>query len=364
MFLPPRNVSGHGLIDFATTVSPFGPSKAVCGAVQAAAAHLDEPADASCSELCRQIAESEGVDASYVYCGADTADLAQRLITAIAPKKALLPAPSYGIYDTLLENAGCAVSRCMLWETKGFSLTDGFLDALKPEHDIVFLCQPNNPTGLMVPQQLLLSIIEQCAQSGIYLVLDECFLDFLENPMLSSEKPLLKRYPNLILLKSPSVTHGMAGLKLAYCITSNRQLTAQLRRSPMPCTISSLTQTAGIVAVQDEDYVRQARLVFARERARIIPLLQNAGATVYPGTANFLLFRTPVAELSSLLLMQGFLVHDCSDCTGLSAGYCRLSLRSPVENTSLAGQIRDILKKNGVSTPRNPLPVPDADEIE
>jgi threonine-phosphate decarboxylase len=323
-------------IDFSVTTSPLGVADCIRQAVLNAAGHLEAVPDPTCSALCRQIGECEGVDPSYIYCGADTADLASRLLRVIHPKKALVPAPSYSLYEALLAEANCKISRCMLWEAKGFLIGGGFLEAITPELDCVFLCQPNNPTGLMAPQQVLLALIEKCARNGVYLILDECFLDFLENPMLATEKPLLSRYPNLIILKSPSVTHGMAGLKLAYCMTSNRQLLSGLYSDVLPCAVSSVAQAAGIAAMQDSDSLEQARRLFSRERGRMIEILRACGATVYPGEANYLLFRTSEPDLAVRLAEKGIKIEDCSAVRGLAPGYYRISLRTAAENARFA----------------------------
>ena len=343
-------------LDFSTIISPLGVSESVRAAVRSAAEHLELPPDPACRALCRQIGESEDVDPSFVYCGAGSADLIWRLVQAIAPHKAIVPAPTYGLYEAALAAAGCRTQRCLLWESSGFTVGHGFLDALTPETDCVFLCQPNNPTGLMAPQQILLNLLDKCARLGIYLILDECFLDFLENPMIATEKPLLKRYPNLILLKSPSVTHGIAGLKLAYCLTSNAQLLAQLYAAPRPCSISVVAQAAGIAALQDTEYAEFVRQTFAQARDAMREALESAGASVLPGEANYLLFRTWLPDLAARLAEAGFLVKDCSDCAGLAPGYCRASLRSLSENARLAEAIRLLPKEN--PRPAAPLPAP------
>ncbi|MCI2046492.1 MAG: aminotransferase class I/II-fold pyridoxal phosphate-dependent enzyme [Faecalibacterium sp.] len=348
------------ILDFSTTTSPLGVSENIRQAVREAAEHLEVPQDAACRALCRQIGESEEVDPAFVYCGADTADLIWRLVEVIAPRKAIVPAPTYGIYETALSAVGCRTERCLLWESSGFAVGRGFLDALTPETDCVFLCQPNNPTGLMAPQQILLALIDKCARLGIYLILDECFLDFLENPLISTEKPLLKRYPNLILLKSPSVTHGMAGLKLAYCLTSNAQLRAQLYASGRPCTVSNVAQAAGIAALQDTEYAAQARSTFAQARSVLHDALENAGATVLPGEANYLLFRTTLPDLAARLAQEGLLVKDCADCAGLAPGYCRVSLRTLSENARLAQAVSVLLRENPAPA-APPAPAPETD---
>ena len=105
------------------------------------------------------------------------------------PKKALLPAPTFAEYEQALVSVGCEISRYYLKEENDFCIQKDYPDVLKREKpDIIFLCNPNNPTGITIPQNLLEEILETCAMQGIFMVVDECFLDFVKDP----EKHTLK----------------------------------------------------------------------------------------------------------------------------------------------------------------------------
>ncbi len=119
------------------------------------------------------------------------------------PKKALLPAPTFAEYEQALVSVGCEISRYYLKEENDFCIQKDYPDVLKREKpDIIFLCNPNNPTGITIPQDLLEEILETCAMQGIFMVVDECFLDFVKDSEKHTLKGKLDKYPGLFILKA------------------------------------------------------------------------------------------------------------------------------------------------------------------
>lgn len=147
-------------------------------------------------------------------------DLIFRLVMAAQPRQALVLAPTFAEYAAALETVHCKVKRYYLSEENEFAVTDDLLTSIDEELEMVFLCQPNNPTGQLMNLDLVRRIAEKCAACGIRLVVDECFLDFLPDCEALTAKPLLEAYPNIILLKAFTKLYGMAGVRLGYCLCS------------------------------------------------------------------------------------------------------------------------------------------------
>ena len=130
-----------------------------------------------------------------------------------------MTAPTFAEYATALETVGCTVERFALNEANDFAVTEEFLDAIVPGVEIVFLCQPNNPTGQLTPPALVARILEKCTACGALLLLDECFLDFLPDHASLTAKPLLGS-GNLLILKAFTKLYGMAGVRLGYALSA------------------------------------------------------------------------------------------------------------------------------------------------
>ena len=152
-----------------------------------------------CRELRAKLALHEGVPAEQILCGNGAADLIFRLVWARKPRRALVTAPTFAEYATALESVGCTVERFFLREQEDFAVTDAFCAAIRPGVDMVFLCQPNNPTGQLTPLPLVEALLHRCEACGALLVVDECFLDFLPESEALSAKKLLAS-PNLSLI--------------------------------------------------------------------------------------------------------------------------------------------------------------------
>ena len=170
-----REQFGRDALDFSANVSPLGLPKGVADAITAALPQADRYPDPLCRTLRAALSEAEGLPADQILCGNGAADLIFRLALAVKPRRALVTAPTFAEYATALETVGCTVERFTLNEANDFAVTEEFLDAIVPGVEIVFLCQPNNPTGQLASPALVRRAAERCAACGAVLAVDECF---------------------------------------------------------------------------------------------------------------------------------------------------------------------------------------------
>ena len=212
---------GRDPLDFSANVSPLGLPEGVAKAITAALATADRYPDPFCRALREKLAAHEGVPAEQLLCGNGAADLIFRLVWAKRPRKALVTAPTFAEYAAALETVGCTVERYFLREADDFAVTEAFCGTIDDSVDMVFLCQPNNPTGQLTPPALVARILEKCTACGALLLLDECFLDFLPDHASLTAKPLLGS-GNLLILKAFTKLYGMAGVRLGYALSADR----------------------------------------------------------------------------------------------------------------------------------------------
>ena len=236
---------GRDPLDFSANVSPLGLPEGVARAITAALPTADRYPDPLCRELRAKLALHEGVPAEQILCGNGAADLIFRLALAAKPRTALVTAPTFAEYATALETTGCTVERHFLWEENDFAVTKDLLNAVHPGTNMVFLCQPNNPTGQLAEPALVEALLRRCEAVGAVLAVDECFLDFLPEGEGLSAKHLLKNSKKLIILKAFTKLYGMAGVRLGYCLCSDTELLARMRAAGQPWAVSSLAQAAG-----------------------------------------------------------------------------------------------------------------------
>ena len=240
-----------------------------------------------------------------------------------------------------LETVDCRVKLHMLTEENGFAVTPTILEEITPELDMLFLCEPNNPTGALTEPVLLRKILERCAACGTLLVVDECFNDWLDDPAAHTLKGELNRFPNLLILKAFTKLYAMAGLRLGYCLCGDEALLKAMARCGQPWAVSGPAQEAGLAALGEHKYVVRLRAVIQTERPWLAGQLAGLGLKVLPGSANYLLLYSE-KELAIPLRKLGVLIRDCSNYPGLDKGWYRVAVRTRRENRQLIAALRKV----------------------
>ena len=333
---------GGEVLDFSANLNPLGMPAPVAEAARQAADQSACYPDPLCRDLRRAIAAHDGVGEEQVVCGNGAADLIFRLAFALKPRKALVTAPTFSEYEEALTCMGCEMVRYALDQSKNFDLDAGFVDAIGPDTDLVFLCTPNNPTGRLIDGDLLEGVLDRCGAVGAVLAVDECFLPLATGgPGLA---PRLKDHPNLVLLRAFTKSYAMAGLRLGYCLTANQGLREQLGKFAQPWSVSTPAQAAGVAALTScPHWAAEGRALVESTRTGLAAGLEAAGCTVIPGQANYLLFRLPgVANLKEKLLERGVLIRSCANYHGLGPDWYRVCIRSEAENRRLLAALSEV----------------------
>ena len=324
----------QGCVDFSANCNPLGTPDKVRQAVADSLDELVNYPQVGYESLKKAIAQYEQVNKEQVICGNGAAELIYTQILALRPRQALVLAPTFAEYEQALENLGCRVDYYGLKRECSFQPQSDFFDRLTPQVDVVFLCNPNNPTGLLLEREFLERVLDICDRHQTMLVVDECFLDFVKEPKRYSLKEELSEHSHLFLLKAFTKRYAMAGVRLGYGLCQNLELLERMGRMTQPWNLSVIAQKAGIAALQEEDYVRRGRQIVFQEIERMKQEFQKLGIKTYDSQANYLFFEGP-KDLWEKCLDKGILIRDCSNYTGLSKGYYRVAVKMPQENDRL-----------------------------
>lgn len=329
-------------LDFSANVNPFGTPEPVKAAICAAAEDVSRYPDPYCTALREKLAAKTGVLPDEILCGNGAAELIFSFVQAVKPKTALLPVPSFAEYETALRTAGVEPVFDPLSRDDGFALSERILDSITLETDVLLLCSPNNPTGRSIGKELLLKILDRCRKTGTWLFLDECFQDLTDADKAFSLIGSLRDGDRALILKAFTKTYGMAGVRLGYAISKNRDLLRNMSEAVQPWNVSTLAQSAGLAALDCPDWAQKARELFRTEKAYLIKELSALGVSVLYGDANFLLLAG-VPTLYERLLERGILVRDCANFRGLEKGDVRIAVRTHAENAALIAAITEAL---------------------
>lgn len=322
------------VIDFSSNMNPLGTPGEVIRAARESMLCIANYPDVRCERLIRALGEAEQVPENWLICGNGAAELIFALAFALRPKKALLPAPTFAEYEQALRAAGSEVCFYELSHENHLEADKSLAEMIRREKpEMVFLCNPNNPTGLLVPQDVMEEVRSVCRREHVFLVMDECFLDFVEDgEELSQKKYLSDR--NIFILRAFTKRYAMAGLRLGYGICADESVLEKMREAMQPWSVSIPAQAAGEAALGEKEYVRRSMRIVRTEREYLRGVLQKSGFKVYDSRANYLFFRAP-AGLREALLKRGIMIRSCANYRNLGEEYYRIAVRKHEDNVKL-----------------------------
>lgn len=340
-------------LDFSANINPLGLPDGVKEAVIRELSHCDCYPDSSSRELRRAIGEFHQIPKEHIICSNGAADLIFQVVLAQNPQKAMLIAPSFSEYEQALKTVNCQIQYYDLKEQDGFSLSvPDFLKELDDSLEMLFLCNPNNPTGLAILKSEMIRIIEVCEARNIFLVIDECFCDFLEEKERYSVIAEISGYPHILVIKAFTKLYAMAGIRLGYGISSNRKLLERIQLVRQPWSVSSLAQAAGMAALKETDYVERTIALMQEERKYLTRHLSRLGFSTYPSKANYLFFKD-VREciqkpLQDCCKEKKVLLRWCANYHGLDEHYYRICIKGRAENEILIQILEEIIHDEAI----------------
>lgn len=326
--------------DFSVNSNPLGIPESALEAVRGHADDIVHYPDIWCGRLREAIGTYEQFHAEHILCGNGAAELFFAAVLAVRPKKALVTAPAFSEYERSLRVVNAQIDYYRLKKEHAFRVTEEILPLITPQTDMVFLCNPNNPTGQVIEKELILQVLKKCRKCKAILLLDECFVDFLEVPEAYECKEYLEQYPELLIIKAFTKIFCMPGIRLGYALSANADLLWSMKEMLQPWNVSVLAQEAGIAVLKDcGQYIEQTRSYVGQQKAWMIPELQHLGYKVYGSCANYIFFLG-APGLYEKALEAGFLIRDCANYEGLDPGYYRIAVRTQKENERLMVWLR------------------------
>ncbi|MDO5292993.1 MAG: histidinol-phosphate transaminase [bacterium] len=331
-------------LDYSINVNPFGMPDAVKEAITANMEQYVKYPDSACLTLRKEISKANSkakITSDMVLCGNGAADIIYRLCLAVKPKKAMVLAPTFSEYEQALHMVGSEVFYYELKEETGYLVEQDILEEIENKRcSMVFLCNPNNPIGNLIPAEMMRRIIEKCKQLGVLVVIDECFMEFTMYEETHSMVSNLTKYENVIIIKAFTKTYAMAGLRLGYALCADFDLLSRMRQSGPPWAVSSVAQVAGIAALKQHEYVEAARDYIKEEREYLTSMLRKIGCEVYHSETNYLVFKDPShttnpISLYERMLVRKILIRQCGNYHGLGNQYYRITVGRHNDNVTL-----------------------------
>jgi L-threonine-O-3-phosphate decarboxylase len=325
------------VLDFSSNINAYGPSPAVRDAI--ARTPLDRYPDDEALSLRSALAEHLGSSPPCILVGNGSSELIWLAALAfLCPQdRVLVLGPTFAEYAHMAALMGANLRIHFAQEKSGFALsTSGIRDALESwQPRLVFLCNPNNPTGAVLEIDAIHNWVYNHPHT--LFIVDESYLAF--NPSLKSA--LDDKQDNVLVLRSMTKDYALAGLRLGYTVGAEELIAALVRVRP-PWSVNAVAQAAGLAALRDQNHLRRSLELLAAAKIELMAALAELGMHILPSAAPFFLVRVDNgAAVHRALLHKGILVRDCASF-GLPQ-FIRICTRRPEENARLVATLREVI---------------------
>ncbi len=340
-------------MDHSVNLNPLGTPGSVMDALSEGIRTSNVYPDILQRDVRDALSKAEHVEPSNVWAGAGASELLSAVTRMCDPHHAILLAPCFSGYAHALKQIrGCKVTDLPLSEKAGYAITDEFVidqlfPALETDADILYLSNPQNPSGRMIDDDLLEKIVEHAASHYVTVILDESF--FLLSDRALKRDPLTirewtGRFSNLLIIRYLTKSLALPGIRMGYAI-GNAENIMHLRDYLPEGNLSvpaGKAMEAAAKVLQDGTFFQNAQVLIQEERAFLQNALTDLGFWVYDSETVYLLFRGKTG-LSKALKSRGILIRECSDFAGLAPGTYRTAVKTHEENAALIRAIGEVL---------------------
>ncbi len=333
------------IVKLASNENPLGMPESAKQALSAAVANLGRYPDPAGFDLKKAISQRFGVDQAWLTLGNGSNDILELVASAlIEPGSAVVYSQFAFVVYRLATQARGAKHIVVPAKDHGHDLP-AMLEAITPETKIVYVANPNNPTGTYLSIEAIETFLAGVATrhgTRVTVVLDEAYNEFLEPALRVDGVALVKRYPNLIVSRSFSKAYGLAGLRVGFAM-AQPALTDLLNRVRQPFNVNSLAQAAAIAALNDKEFLTKSFAVNRDGKEQLQKAFEKLGLQFVPSYANFVLVKVgDAARINLELLKRGVIVRPVAG-DGLPE-WLRISIGLPHENQTFIDALTAVLK--------------------
>jgi len=330
-----------GIIKVASNENPFGPSPLAVAAMQKALAGVSLYPDGNAFYLKQKLAAKLGVEPGNLVLGNGSNEIIEFAGHALLASGTDVVVSQYcfAVYPIVTALFGANLITVPA-RSYGHDLP-AMLRAITPRTRIVFVANPNNPTGTLAPREEVIKFVNE-VPDGVLLAMDEAYIDFLEDPLDLVSLVRLGTRPNLILLRTFSKIYGLAGLRIGYGV-GNPELVAALEKIRQPFNINLLAQVAALAALDDVEHVRKTRVNNFAGLESFKRAFRDLKLEYLPSFANFMLVRVGNGQrVFEALQKQGVIVRPMGGYQ--LPEWIRISIGTPQENERCLAALKMALK--------------------
>lgn len=328
-------------IDFSSNVNPLGFPPSVTKIIQKNQSLLSVYPDPDSSKLRDDLQKYTNIKKTQITVGNGATEIIYNFCKIfLHNSNVLIPIPTFSEYEAASRLSGARIS---FFKTMNLNKNISELQDFITKTKCIFVCNPNNPTGVLISKKNLLKILEAAYNKSAFMFLDECFIELVPD---SNESLVhyLKEFDNLFILRSLTKSFGLAGLRIGYGL-GNKKVIDVLQRIKIPWNVNGLAQRAASEALSNVSHLTKTRKLIKKELWFLkVSISKINGFTCYESSTNFILIKSKMnaKKIQEKLIEKKILIRDCSNFRGLGNKFIRVAVRTHKENVKLVRALEDI----------------------
>ena len=335
------------VIKMASNENPLGYSKKVSSFLEDSERDFHQYPDSNCNNLKKALASFYNVTEEKLFIGNGSDEIIDHIMTVFVDERdeVIYADPSFIKYQLAVQARGGISVKIPLTEDYSHDL-NSMAGSVTDKTKVIFICDPNNPTGTTVGREELLEFIER-VPSNILIVIDQAYYEYVTESDYFVGLNWLDKYSNLILLRTFSKAYGMAGFRIGYGI-ANPELVELLNRVRSPFNVNKLAQLAAVTALKDQEHVRRSREINKKEKKNLYQALGKLKLEYIPTQGNFMLINTErdAVAIFKELMQHGVIVRP-GNIFGLPT-WIRVTIGKEQDNKKFVKQLQAIITEGGI----------------
>lgn len=344
------NNSKNRVIDFSANINPIGLSPKVKKVILNNIESLVHYPDPESKDLKNIISRFHNIDKDNILTGNGSIELIHLIPRALKAKNALIIGPTFSEYEFAVKLNKTRPVFVLGKERENFRIDIPKIKKLIPKTDLIFLCNPNNPTAAILQKNRIIEIADLCGKHNTTLVIDEAFIDFVRDAREITMLNKAVRHNRILVIRSLTKFFSLPGLRIGYLI-GQKNIIKHISGFQYPWNVNLLAQLAAKEALKDSHYIKSSKKSILEEMDFLSKNIERInGLKVYPSSANFIFCKLDKSRiinselLNKELLKYGIIIRCCNNFRGLSNRFFRVAVRTRDENKRLIQSLKSILE--------------------
>ena len=346
------NISPDEIMDFSVNTNFLGPPEEIYELLQKNTLHIKDYPEPNSKTMKKTIADKICLNDGNIIIGNGATEIIYQFVKIVNPTKALIISPTFSEYKFAVKSINGEIEHYLLTSENGFSFDeDRLLKKINQnQYDMVFICNPNNPTGKLILNDQIKNLLNVLKDSNTKLIVDESFIDFVQEKNKYTAVNFINQFENIFIIRSFTKIFSIPGIRLGYGIGSD-DIINEIEKNRDPWSVNIFAQIIGEKLINYHQYYHQSREIIFRERDVLHNLLSQIDGIkpLYPG-ANFILLNISQTgktstEIARELGKEGIIIRNCNSFKSLEEDYIRVAVRGRSENMKLIKNLKKVCQR-------------------